>query len=196
MGTIWAGHDEEVAALDARFGPARRVRAELPAVCRGAVDGRRRSSEVCMVVRRPSGLLLTATKAFYPGGVQRLLTGGVDPGEPVLDALLRETHEETGLDVEVRRFLAVVDYAVPPDPPRFRTYAFLVDEVGGTLGAVDPHEQIEGYREVAIGDLPAMADALEALRGPRDRWDDDWEGWGRFRAVVHRVVHDALGEGP
>lgn len=141
--------DEEIADLVRRFGPTleRAVAAGTDAFWRR--QGRTR--EVCMVVRRPSGRLLTATKTFYPAGVYRLLTGGVERGERVLEALLRETHEETGLRVKVRRLLAVIAYraedAADDDPPRFHTFAFLLDEVGGTLGATDPDERIAAYGE-------------------------------------------------
>src|SRR6266487_5900369 len=69
-----------------------------------------RYGEVCMVVRRPNGKLLTMKKTFYPAEAYRLLTGGINHGELVLDALLRETHEETGLQVEVERFLVAAGY--------------------------------------------------------------------------------------
>src|SRR5688572_27653789 len=40
-----------------------------------------RYGEVCMVIRRPNGRLLTAIKTFYPRGAYRLLTGGIHHGE-------------------------------------------------------------------------------------------------------------------
>lgn len=153
-----------------------------------------RYGEVCMVVRRPDGRLLTMTKTFYPRGVYRLPTGGINYGEPVLDALLRETYEETGLQVEVRRFLAAIAYRdAQADIPRFYTFAFLLDEMGGTLGATDVHERIEGFREVEPADLLTMARQLDTLR---DDYNSELRGrldaWGHFRSVVHRLVGEAL----
>ena len=103
------------------------------------LDRSDRFGEVCMVVRRPDGNLLTMKKTFYPQGAFRLLTGGINSGERVLDALLRETYEETGLEVSITRFLAAVAYQVRDKGagPVFYTFAFLLDEVGGTLGVVD-----------------------------------------------------------
>ncbi len=158
-----------------------------------------RTSEVCMVVRRPNGRLLIAAKTFYPPGAYRLMTGGVESGERVLDALLRETYEETGLEVVVRRLLAIVAYrpedAVPGDDgaPRYVTFAFLLDETGGTLGATDPNERLAAYREIEPAELPAIADHLDQLPDAYDEiLADNWQVWGRFRAVIHRVVWDAL----
>jgi hypothetical protein len=78
-------------------------------------------------------------------------------------------------------------------PPIFRTFAFLLDEVGGTLEARDNEERIEDYVEVEPSELRAVADRLEHVASTRSAdIGGDWADWGRFRAVVHRVVHDAL----
>src|SRR5207302_9986508 len=133
-----------------------------------------------------------AIKTFYPRGAYRLPTGGIAHGEPILDALRRETEEETGLETAVRRFLAQIAYRLPssPDgPPIFHTFAFLLEEIGGTLPARDDEEQIEQYPEVSPSELPAVADRLERLTSaPSDRIGGDWADWGQFRAGVPRVV--------
>jgi 8-oxo-dGTP pyrophosphatase MutT (NUDIX family) len=154
-----------------------------------------RIGEVCMVVRRPDGNLLTMKKTFYPQGAYRLLTGGINHGERVLDALLRETYEETGLEVSITRFLVAVAYHVEGmgTRPVFYTFAFLLDEVGGTLGAVDEKERVEAFREVKPGDLVKIADYLDGIGTDYSgEIGGDWRDWGRFRAVIHRVVWEAL----
>lgn len=158
-----------------------------------------------MAIRRPSGRLILITKEIYPRGAYRLPTGGIHHGEGVLASLLRETCEETGLDVEVRRFLAAIAYrpssdtpergsaGAEPPPALFHTFAFLLDERGGTLGSLDPSERISSYREIAPGELTRVADRLEAIGSePSPEIQGDWADWGRFRAVVHRAVHTAL----
>lgn len=159
------------------------------------LSARDRYGEVCMVVRRPNGRLLLMKKTFYPQGGYRLLTGGINYGERIFDALLRETYEETGLQVSVQRFLAAVAYRLPGmgNGPIFYTFAFLLDETGGTLHVVDESEQVEGFREIEPHDLPEVAETLsqaeddvsEAIRG-------NWRDWGHFRAVIHRLVWQAL----
>jgi 8-oxo-dGTP pyrophosphatase MutT (NUDIX family) len=154
-----------------------------------------RYGEVCMVVRRRDGHLLTAIKTFYPSGAYRLLTGGINHGERVFDALLRETHEETGLQVEVRRFLAAAAYRInaSQETPVFYTFAFLLDEVGGTLGTLDASEHLDSFREIEPSELPAMADFLAHIQHAKSReLDGDLNDWGRFRAVIHRLVWQAL----
>lgn len=184
----------ELAVLAEQYGAPRLVRVRIRDAFLDPIRRRDRFGEVCMVVRRPSGRVLLTTKAFYPVGAFRLPTGGIAHGERVLDALLRETHEETGLDVAVRRFLAWLDYeGSGSGDVVFHTFAFLLDETGGTLGTLDPHERISAFREVDASELSAVADRLDAIASELSSdIDGDWADWGAFRAVVHRVVADAL----
>jgi ADP-ribose pyrophosphatase YjhB (NUDIX family) len=190
--------EAEVRALAERFGEPLRWEAELDN--NGLFDplGKTdRYGEACMVVRRPNGKLLTAIKTFYPRGAYRLLTGGIHHGERILDALLRETAEETGLDVEVRRFLAVVTYRLRDEETAeyapFTTFAFLLDETGGALACADPGERMEAFREITVDELPTMADFLGRLASePSEEIHGKWRDWGRFRAVIHRAVYEAM----
>lgn len=195
----------EVAALAERYGTPRRAAVELEGGSFAPLNSRDRFGEVCMVVRRANGRLLTASKTFYPPGAFRLLTGGIKHGESIEAALLRETWEETGLDVAVRRFLAVIEYrlgaprenrANKDGQPSFVTFAFLLDELGGTLAVQDPDEQLGAFHELAVDDLPAAAHTLAHIGGGVDpEIHGSWSDWGRFRAVVHREVYQALREG-
>ncbi|GER89245.1 NUDIX hydrolase [Dictyobacter vulcani] len=159
------------------------------------VSKKDRYGEVCMVIRRKNGRLLTMIKSFYPGGAYRLLTGGINHGEYVLDALLRETQEETSLQVEVKQFLAVATYHLTEadQTPVFYTFAFLLDEVGGLLAVEDEHEQVDDFREITSAELLPLAEHLDHLGAQyspelQGRWGD----WGRFRAIIHRLVWQAL----
>ena len=189
----------ELVELAERFGQPRMHLAPLdPAGLFDPLNNTDRYGEACMVVRRPNGRLLTAKKTFYPEGCSRLLTGGIHHGERVLDGLLRETQEETGLEVVVRRFLAAVAYHLPgqQEKPLFYTFAFLLDEVGGVLGCLDENEQVEYFREIAQDELPEHAEFLAHLAHSYSpelgNGRDDWADWGRFRAVIHQQVWEAL----
>lgn len=156
-----------------------------------------RYGEVCMVVRRRNGHLLTMKKTTYPKGAYRLMTGGINYGESVLHALLRETYEETGLQARVSRFLAAVAYkaAWSHEKPIFYTFAFLLDEQSGTLGTIDQHERVESFLEIEPQQLSQVAEHLEQQSNAYDqKIDGYWSEWGRFRAVIHRFVLEALQE--
>ncbi len=105
------------------------------------------------------------------------------------------------MTVEVRRFLAVVEYRQQgqpsgrssDSPPIFYTFAWLVDELHGTLACADPAERVADFREVTLDDLPILAAELQGLD---DSYDHEiagsWRDWGQFRAVIHHVVHETL----
>jgi len=190
--------DREVALLAARYGEPRRVDATIHDGFFDPIHNPDRVGEVCMVVRRPTGKVLLSIKTFYPRGAYRLPTGGIHHGEGILEALVRETLEETGLETTVRRFLAAIAYrprSTPDGPPIFHTFAFLLDEVGGKLEARDHEERIEEYKEVEPVELAAVADGLERITSTHSvDIGGDWADWGRFRAVVHRVVWERLSD--
>lgn len=90
----------------------------------------------------------------FPGGY-------VDRGESVREAAIRETKEESRLDVELRALLDV--YSYPGSPNVIIVYAATV--VGGKLAAGD--ESVEA-RTFAAGEVPwgelAFASTKDALR--------------------------------
>jgi 8-oxo-dGTP pyrophosphatase MutT (NUDIX family) len=195
-----AAVQQELKELAGRLGRPALVDAAIDDSFNDPISKRDRFGEVCMVVRRKNGKLLLSIKTFYPRGAFRLPTGGIHQGERVYDALVREAHEETGLGTTVERFLARIAYrplSKPGAPPIFHTFAFLLSEVSGTLGALDLSERIEEWREVLPSELAAAADFLADLRtaGTADI-GGDWRAWGKFRAVVHRAVYEALGADP
>jgi ADP-ribose pyrophosphatase YjhB (NUDIX family) len=187
--------EREVAELAARFGQPRRLSVAIRPFF-DPVQNPDRFAEVCMVVRRRNGKLLLSIKTFYPRGAHRLPTGGIHHGEGILDALVRETAEETGLETDVRSFLAAIAYrslSAPDGPPIFHTFAFLLDEVGGTLETRDAREQIEEWIEVEPDALAEVADRLEGVTSAHSEdIGGKWSDWGRFRAIIHRVVREEL----
>jgi NAD+ diphosphatase len=184
----------EIEVLAERFGAPLVREVALDDIAFDPVGNPSRFAEVCMVVRRPTGNVLLSIKTFYPRGAYRLPTGGIDRDEPILDAVLRETHEETGLAVEVKRFLAALTYLDGPSgPPVFHTFAFLLDDPSGApVTPLDEHEQIESYIEVPVSELPHVAERLERIPADGAPGIGNWDAWGRFRAHVHRAVYEAL----
>jgi 8-oxo-dGTP pyrophosphatase MutT (NUDIX family) len=184
----------EVAALASRLGRPITREIALDDIAFDPVGNPSRFAEVCMVVRRPTGDVLLSIKTFYPRGAYRLPTGGIDQDEPILDAVVRETLEETGLTLDATRFLAALTYRDgPAGPPVFHTFAFLLsDPSGAPVTPLDEHEQIESYIEVPVSSLPQVADRLERISADGAPGIPNWDAWGRFRAHAHRVVHEAL----
>ncbi len=138
-----------------------------------------------MAIRRPNGKVLLQTKEDYPNGVFRLPTGGLKRGEEIASALLRETEEETALEVAIRRFVATLTYRSRDEKTVFRSYLFLLDEVGGTLRETEPEEGISGWIEADVNELEHAGQILRAV--PKS-----WRGWGEFRALAIDAIVPAL----
>lgn len=185
--------EAELASLQALYGTPLRTSVEIvvgPAGVRwwNVEKTRRRDGEVVLFVRRRDGTLLLHTKDFYPGGVLRVPSGGVKPGEPILNALQREVAEETGLEIEIEQFVALVDFTIRLGDVRieYPSYSFLLREISGELRTADDEEHISGFAQGAFENLDGIATALENLPG-------EWREWGLFRALPHRLVGQALG---
>jgi 8-oxo-dGTP pyrophosphatase MutT (NUDIX family) len=149
----------------------------------------KRAGEVIILLRRRNGRYVVHTKAFYPHGTYRLISGGIKPGEDLSTAVQRETWEETGLEIHITRFLGILhhEFAGQDSSLLFTSYVFEVVEEKGVLHVNDPHEAITGYREVTLAGLIDLAEQLEAL-------PPDWNDWGRFRAMPHRFAVEVLTE--
>jgi ADP-ribose pyrophosphatase YjhB (NUDIX family) len=177
--------DRDLGWLRKRYGKFPLIEKVLASGDFAPVRGGGRRSEVAMAIRRPSGGILLQTKAFYPAGTFRLPTGGIKEGEDVEHALLREVHEESNLDVEIERLVAVIDHTAAEARTPFRSYMFLLRETGGILKVNDPVEQISGWEECDRAGLERAAANLRDLEGT-------WRRWGQFRAIALEVLTSAL----
>jgi 8-oxo-dGTP pyrophosphatase MutT (NUDIX family) len=91
---------------------------------------------VAAVVRRDDGRFLLVEEEVRGRRVLNQPAGHVDPGEQILDALRRETLEETGWQVEPRALVAVYDWISPTDGAHFVRFTYAADAVSEVAGAV------------------------------------------------------------
>ena len=66
---------------------------------------RPRSRRHVLHPRRGPGRIVVVSKPFFPPGAFRAPSGAANPGEGLLSGALREAREETGLDIELLRYL-------------------------------------------------------------------------------------------
>jgi 8-oxo-dGTP pyrophosphatase MutT (NUDIX family) len=153
------------------------------------VKQQQRRGEVVIVVPNKQGELWLHTKAFYPAGIYRLMTGGVEAGEKPHLALQREAREETGFKIKIDRCLAVITYTLrKSDEPLaipFVSYVFLTKPEKGQPRPLDPKENIAGFKAVSVSALKQVPHQLRSLEGKLG-------DWGKFRAVAHEVVGQVL----
>jgi ADP-ribose pyrophosphatase YjhB (NUDIX family) len=186
-----SSREAEIAELCARYGlPARRQFA-LPVSCATYdwwVQARpERREEVVLFIQRRNGNFILHSKCFYPEGAFRVPSGGVKENELLIDAVHRETFEETGLQVSVERFLAIVEFQFcrEGNVRILTSYLFLLHELAGELRANDTQERISAFAEMPLRDLTGVAQRLECL-------SPDWCDWGRYRAFAHRLACEVL----
>ena len=183
--------DETVLApLRARFGEPLRTRweGEISAdeYALATYDARRRH-DVTFFITNGARLALIRKPQFAPG-IWRPPGGGVKPGEDFAAGIQREALEETGLHVEVRRYLVAVD-------ARF------------VRGTAELPWQTHLFHAVTEGDEPQPRDTAEIeaarwgtlaeLAGPlRERLLATGRAFWRYRVALHDAGLGALGARP
>jgi 8-oxo-dGTP pyrophosphatase MutT (NUDIX family) len=123
-------------------------------------------------------------KHMFPPDVWRPPGGGVKPGEDFVEAVQREAFEETGLNVELERYLveARARFVHRPLDLDWRTHVFL---------ASTEDEEIEPHDTVEIAE--ARWGTLEELAGPlRERLLTTGRAFWRYRVALHDAALGAL----
>lgn len=93
-----------------------------------------------IVVDNGKVLLLRRKSGDFMGGLVELPSGTVDPGEKILDALVRETKEETGLNVTViEKYTGAFDYT-SGSGKKTRQLSFRVQATGSVQVNPDEHD--------------------------------------------------------
>jgi len=114
------------------------------------------------------GRVLLVQRAGAPGaGLWTVPGGKLQFGETLIEGVAREVREETGLDVEVRDLITVVervnDGADGADPYHYVIHDYLVRATGGTLAAGDDAADARWVAEDELAELPLTAGLVEVL---------------------------------
>ena len=176
----------EISALIERYGdPIRdivQIPLAMPVLGQAGLSGSSsRKAEVVLIVPRAQDRVLIHTKSFYPSGVWRLPTGGIEPGERIEEAVLREAQEETGQALRPVRFLFRITYRWQGAGRGFDSHGFIMDEALGEIRDQEPAERIAAFRDASREEIDRIAAHLESLSG-------SWRSWGLFRARPHRLL--------
>jgi ADP-ribose pyrophosphatase YjhB (NUDIX family) len=143
----------------------------------------KRMHDVTLFILNSERLALIRKPHFEPG-VWRPPGGGVKAGEDFIDGVRREALEETGLRIELQRYLVVAEaqFLYEPHDVPWRTHLFLATTGGETLVPRD-REEIAGAR---WGTLDELAGPLRArlLATGRAFW--------RYRVALHDAALTAL----
>ena len=136
-----------------------------------------RTHDVTLFILDPARRIALIRKPHFAADVWRPPGGGVKPGENFVAGAVREALEETGLHVELRRYLVVAEAtfrnagrALP-----WRTHVFLAETEDAEIVSGDPEEIAE-----------ARWGTLEELAGPlRERLLAEGREFWRYRVALH-----------
>jgi len=173
--------EDDVSELEARLGPPvhREMTYEIDASEFDMVEGSMyngRAHDVTMFIRKkddPSSIVVIR-KPFFPPEAFRAPSGASNRGETLEHGAVRESKEETGLDVELTRYLARINARFTSEDRviDWTSHIFEAQELSGKLDPIDTHEIAE-----------AKWASLDELQGPiRQALLDT--GWGLFRYRV------------
>jgi ADP-ribose pyrophosphatase YjhB (NUDIX family) len=143
-----------------------------------------RTHDVTLFILDPTERLALIRKPHFAADVWRPPGGGIKPGEDFTAGAVREALEETGLRVELRRYL-VASQVVFRNAGRelaWQTHVLLADTTDTELAPDDPEE---------IAD--ARWGTLAELAGPlRERLLAEDRAFWRYRVALHDAALSAL----
>lgn len=105
--------------------------------------------------------------------------GKLETGETLAEALMREMHEETGIEIEPGRLLYVCDY-LPGGDKHVVHMTFEARRIGGDVGAVAAGADTTPIRGVAFAPLVKLTDYGFTERF-RDLAVSGWPGAGSYQ---------------
>ena len=143
-----------------------------------------RTHDVTLFILDPSRRLALIRKPQFAADVWRPPGGGIHPGEDFVAGAVREALEETGLRVDLRRYL-VASRALFTNGGRelrWRTHVFLAETTDTEIVPADPGEIAE-----------ARWGTLDELAGPlRERLLATGRAFWRYRVALHDAALQAL----
>lgn len=142
--------ESEIAALERRYGRPKKCvwRQEIsPEEMRLVLASRKygRAHDVTFFIFDELGRVVLIRKPFFPAGVYRAPSGGIRPGEDFEEGALREAYEETGLRIELEKYLLRIRVAFTcgETVQQWTSHVFSARKVAGELGPIDKVEVAE-----------------------------------------------------
>ena len=86
--------------------------------------------------------------------------GHVEPGESIVDAVIREMHEETGLTIRHPKLCGIKQFEIPDG--RYLVFLFKAEEFSGDLISSE-EGKMEWIDRHALASLPTVDDFIQLL---------------------------------
>ncbi|MDD5448114.1 MAG: NUDIX hydrolase [Actinomycetota bacterium] len=160
---------ENVSLAEKKYGiPAeRRMRFEINSpeyemVAQSMVGGRSEDVTIFIKSMNNPDEIAVIRKPFLSPGIYRAPSGGPLTGEALEESAKREAREETGLEIEIKRYLARIDvtFTCGEKPPiEWTSHVFEALQTAGEIGPIDVHE-IEEAKWMSLKELGSSVKKL------------------------------------
>jgi 8-oxo-dGTP diphosphatase len=115
-----------------------------------------RNHDITMFIFRDHNCqeLAVISKPMFPPGAYRAPSGAANPGESIEEGAHREAMEETGLEIELERFILLIHalFTCGDESENWRSFVFTAFKTGGSLGQHD-FEEISETKWVSVEEL-------------------------------------------
>ncbi len=141
-----------------------------------------RNHDVTLYIFKDDKLIVIA-KPFYPPGLFRAPSGGLNPGEGFIEGAKREAHEETGCEIELEKFLLQTEvyFNTKNQSLKWRSFVFLAKYLSGNFEFTDTRE----IKEVRLAKLEEFDKFSKIMR-------ESQVGGLHYRAALHDTVKEML----
>jgi 8-oxo-dGTP pyrophosphatase MutT (NUDIX family) len=157
-----------------------------------------RDRTVLIMCRDGNGKYLLGSKErFFPKDIVRLLGGGVDKGEAVIDAAIREIKEETGIDVTPKEMVELTEVKIEGsylgNIYYHSVFVYFLNSTKDVYIAGDDVEEIVKYSEKDFRALikrysELKDDNIFSLNGTTFSWGD----YGKVYGFIHEKALDEI----
>jgi len=122
-----------------------------------------RSHDLTFFIFKGEKLIFIA-KHWYPPGMYRAPSGGLHPGESFEEGAKREVYEETGVEVEIEKYLLRINvtFTCATDRIDWKTHIFKAKYLCGEPHPVDT-EEIKEVKLVRTSDIPGIKRIMLSL---------------------------------
>ena len=140
---------------------------------------RGREHDVTFLIFNDKKQIAVMNKHGYPEGLYRPPSGGLDPGESFTDGIKREAYEETGLEIELEKYLlrVTVDFASETRTLRWYTHVFICKAL---TEKIIPHDTKE-IREAKWAELTIFDEFREKVKAYKS-------GGIQYRKNLHEEI--------
>ncbi len=119
-----------------------------------------RAHDITLYIKKDDGYIFIA-KPFYPPGLYRAPSGGIMPGEDFETGAKREAMEETGVEIELERYILRIDvrFQSGDDYIDWTSYIFSAKYIGGEISPIDTRE-IREAKLISPNEIPGIMDLM------------------------------------